>query len=132
MKNLKSATRQVGDGKLPNKYWVSFYDDFLYFNQETEGFDWDSERTGRKPEGGTVRVFSTYGAAKRFFDAVPIESYYEGMEVKSKIIEDRLSGEVCEETLHETIRPIQEYHSDVYETLSYTMKEMKRRGVHFE
>ena len=28
------STKQIGDGKLPNKYWVSIANDFYYYNEE--------------------------------------------------------------------------------------------------
>ena len=124
----KVSTVQIGDGKLPNKYWVSISEDYLY-ESEAHCWDWASDRGGKdaNPKGKTLAVFSTYAKAREFFESIPIGEDYEGVMVRSKTIEDRLSGEIAEETSRETTT----LEADETENLEFTKKEMAKRGVKF-
>ena len=123
----KVSTRQIGDGKLPNKYWVSVCDDFMY-EHEPGSFDWDSDRTLSGVNSKTIAMFMTYRKAREFFDSIPLEQLYDGIIVKTKTIEDRLSGEVAREGLHE----VRHFISSFSEDLKFTMKKLKEHGASFK
>lgn len=90
----KFATEQIGDGKTPNKYWVSISEDYLVNNKNTNEFNPISEFRKGKYQGKTLKEFNNYEEAKQFADSLEIGSWKEGMEVNSIFIEDRLAGEV--------------------------------------
>jgi hypothetical protein len=123
----KVSTTQIGDGKLPNKYWVSVHNNFFY--ESKPGFwDWADERDGFKVEGNVVGVFSTYAKARELFDSIPAGEVFDGVLVRGKTIEDRMSGEVAEETGYEVNRL--EYMETV--DLEFTKKEMAAKKVAFK
>ncbi len=123
------STRRIGDGKLPNKYWVSISDDFLY-ESEPGTFDWNSDRDKKETHGKTIAVFSTYKKAREFFDAIDMGEWRDGILVNNKTIEDRLSGELTNETMQEIMRI--ELSPSSYEDLSFTQQTMSGKGVSFE
>ena len=124
----KVSTIQIGDGKLPNKYWVSVSEDYLY--EESPG-SWSlaSDRGGpdANPEGKTLAVFPTYAEARELFDSIPIGELTQGVLVRSKTIEDRITGEVAEETSREVVR-LEAFGT---EDLSFTKAVMGEAGVDF-
>lgn len=125
------ARKQIGDGKLPNRYFVSISNDYHYYNKETESPEWAGERDPNfKSEGGTIRVFNTYAKAREFVST--IGDYFENIEIKTITIEDRLSGQVFERSLSEREVTRIEYDNEEFETLGYTKEEMKKRGEYFE
>jgi hypothetical protein len=129
MKNVKKmAQEMVGDGKIPNKYFVSIHDDYLYYDKETDCWESASERDGRESQGKTLAAFSTYAGARKLFESIPLGELYKGILVRGKTIEDRLSGELTDETLREVIS----FESEEGERLDYTKGEMGRRGEIFK
>lgn len=121
----KISTRQIGDGKLPNKYWVSVHEDFLYLNGDC--WDWDSDRSNSKPQVKTLAVFSSYEKAMCYFNDIMLGEEIEGIVVRGKTIEDRLSGELADETYHEVKKLESLFHEDV----QFTKDKMKSLGVSF-
>jgi hypothetical protein len=121
------STRQVGDGKLPNKYWVSVFDDFLYYDTESGSWEWDSDRTREEAHGKTIAVFWSYAGARNLFDSIVLGEEHGGILVRGKTIEDRFSGEVCREVFQEvkTCEPFFE------ESLSFTKKKLEEAGQKF-
>jgi len=89
------STKQIGDGKTPNKYWVSISEDY-YCESEPGVMGWASDLgVVKPPKGGTIRVFSSYPAARQFIDGdLPLGEEYNGVVVNTITIEDRISGEV--------------------------------------
>jgi hypothetical protein len=123
----KVSTEQIGDGKLPNKYWVSVHNNFFY--ESKPGFwDWADGRDGFKVEGKTFGPFSTYAEARKLFDSIQAGELYDGIIVKGKTIEDRMSGEVAEETGHEVTR----FEYMETEDLEFTKKTMASKKVTFK
>ncbi len=123
----KESAVQVGDGKLPNKYWVSVHNNFYY--ESSPGFwDWANARDGFKVEVKIVGVFSTYAKARELFESIQTGELCQGVLVRGKTIEDRLSGEVAEETGHEVNR--MEYRET--EDIGFTQKSMAELGVSFK
>jgi len=91
------STKQIGDGKLPNKFWVSISEDY-YVVSEPGVMDWASDQgIIKNPRGKTLAVFSSYKAARNFVDNELPElgrEYDDGISVNTITIEDRISGEV--------------------------------------
>lgn len=123
----KISTQQVGDGRLPNKYWVSVHNDYWY-ESSPGSWDWVSDRDGFKAEGKTVGVFSSYEKARELFESILMGELYQGILVRGKTIEDRASGEVAEETGREVTRI--EY--DESEGLEFTKKRLSESGINFK
>ncbi len=123
----KLSTKQIGDGRLPNKYWVSISSDYLY-EAEPGHWDWDSDRSKKEPDGKTVGVFSSYAKARAFFDSIPMRELLDGVMVHTKQIEDRISGQLTEETDRETTI----LQSSETEDLGFTKARMSILGVSFK
>lgn len=130
----ESARKQIGDNKLPNKYWVSVSNDYGYYDSENNVVEWAGDFIkGFKSTGGTVAVFKTYAEAKKYI----AENFQLGMldpvhgAINRIAIEDRLSGEVYEES--RTFNPITCHVSeDAREHVTFTKKTMEARGVKFQ
>ncbi len=123
--------KQVGDGNLPNKYFVSVSNDYYYYDKETDCMEWAGERDPDfKSEGGAIRVFNTYQKAREFVST--IGDYFKNIEVKSITIEDRLTGQVFERTLYEREVTRIEYDVEGGEDIEFTKEEMRKRGEYFE
>jgi len=75
--------KHIGDGKIPNRYWVFHYDEKL-INKDGELVSNSEGET----EGGLLGEFKTY---KEALDCVNSKAYYPHI-----TIEDRLSGQVFE------------------------------------
>ena len=112
---------QVGDYKLPNKYWVTVHNDYYINNDGC--LDWASDTRKFKPFGKTIGVYSTYKKAREVFDGIEL-----GDKIRGKSIEDRLTGQLCEEVLEEkkTFEPF------FNEDLKFSQETMKKRGVLFK
>jgi hypothetical protein len=129
----KISTKQIGDGKLPNKYWVSISEDFLYYDNYQGAFTWDSDRNPEaNPKCRTIRVFKTYREARAFLDSLPMGGYYDGILVNGAEIEDRITGEVANRVLRETERTIKDYEFTDSEDLMFTKERISKEGGRFE
>lgn len=120
----ETARMMVADGKTPNKYWVSVGEDYYYFNDETGGLDWVSDKyTGYKFKGKTLKMFNTFEEAKEYADSIALNEKIDGVKVKNISIEDRLSGQVYEKT--------QQEEGGVFESsdIKFTKETEQKRGV---
>ena len=83
---------QIGDGKLPNKYWVFQYDEkFKRVKLEDGSISIEireEDDTGEQGKDNLIGEFKTYQEALKATD---------GAYLPHVIIEDRLSGEVFEQ-----------------------------------
>ena len=96
------ATAMVGDGKTPNKYFVTIGEDYYYYDEETGSYNWVSDKySGYDFKGKTMKVFDTYEEAKEYADSLALNSLVDGVKVKCVQIEDRLTGQVYERTQKE-------------------------------
>ena len=97
---MSISTKQIGDGKLPNKFWVSISEDYMYFDSETGSWNWISDVIDFKPKGETIKVFDSYVEARDFVDCNLFlgSEYCYGMFVNCVTIEDRITGQVYENT----------------------------------
>jgi hypothetical protein len=133
MKTKTSHKTLIGDGKLPNLYWVSLSNDYLYLH-DGNCLDWigDLLKDGFKSIGKTFDMpFDTYKAAKEFCDGLYLGMPFENFIINRINIEDRLSGELYEKT-----KVFNLYSGKIteqeYATTRYTEKAMKESGCKFE
>jgi len=93
-------TRFIGDGKLPNKFYVSVHEDYLFLEKEKdyEYWTWLSDAIDFKPKGGVVAVFDNYPEAINY--AVNMASFNVDYQANTITIEDRITGELYNDTLY--------------------------------
>lgn len=128
-------TSQIGDNKLPNKYWVSVFEDYYY--NEGNVYNWISNRDKDfKGNGKTLKVFKTYKEAKDYFNSISLRDTIQGIGVMGKSIEDRITGQLCEEVIVEAQTCLYCKHTreeDYFytEDLDFTKKKMAQKGINF-
>ena len=97
----KPITHQIGDGKFPNKYWVSYTNDYYYYQDGV--YNWASEELEFEPDGKTVqKTYDTFtdalAKANEYIAKINQDLDYSVPPKKNQIntvfVEDRLSGEV--------------------------------------
>jgi len=134
---IRSDRELVGDNKLPNKYFVTFVN-AEYICKEEDGAmhcDWDENIESR---GGTFAVADTYREALELLQSIYNDETWifpkgrDSFLVTSKMIEDRLSGVIAQENIHNYTRTIKERESEFYDDTGYTREEMQKRGAVFE
>jgi hypothetical protein len=100
------ARDMIGDGKTPNKYWVSVSNDYAYNHIDEEGVScidyigdivegWEEKYS----RGAMVGMFSSHEDALECANGFYIGQEYNGFTINRITIEDRLSGEVYESEL---------------------------------
>jgi hypothetical protein len=100
------ARDMIGDGKTPNKYWVSVSSDYAYNHIDEDGVScidyigdivkgWETKYS----KGEMVGMFSNYEDALGCANSFYIGQKYNGFTINRITIEDRLSGEVYESEL---------------------------------
>ena len=121
MRNYKNL---IGDGKLPNLYWVFHYDGKMRKVKNSDGSIRIEEiQENQKIDGECLGEFKTY---KEAIQCINEKAYY-----PHAFIEDRLSGQVfesccivCECCGHETF--------EYFEDTRYTKKILEESGLRFE
>ena len=134
MAKRKTYRDKIGDGQLPNLYWVSVSNDYSYVH---DGYyiDWIGDIIPSfKSIGKTItKPFKTYAAAKLYcdYEFTLGEKCDFGFIVNRINIEDRLSGGVYEKTqvFNPNVAKITGWKS---EDIEFTKEEMKKRGVKFQ
>lgn len=142
MKNAeKTAREQVGDGKLPNRYWVCIHSDWLEQSKEHE-YESARDLHPDMPAGKESKTFGPYatfrGAIKKAEELIQQEIGEPGLgDYQMVTIEDRISGTIWEGTY-----TVYKKQQGIYEILvfdfgrnddsQYTRDEMAERGVEFE
>ena len=125
------STKQIGDGKLPNKFWVSISEDYLFFDEESKAWHWVSDVfKSFQPKGETVAVLPTYRGAREYIDsyfAMGCE-YGPGITVNCITIEDRISGELYSSVYHLNPADPISISYETHEDLSFT----KERDPNFK
>jgi hypothetical protein len=133
----KSYKEMIGDGNLPNRYWVSYSNDFLICKDGS--CDWVGDHIKFKSKGKTIsHAFKTYAEARafaqRFIDQMTDSPTRKS--INRVDIEDRLSGEVYECTIYAypTGGMLGGYHTKIEERedIGFTKKKMEERGFKFE
>ena len=110
------STSMIGDGKTPNKYWVSVGTDQYY--KDGNSLNWQSDVIGGKQKSKIVGVFPKYIDAFNLADSIKLGILFKGVIVNSVRIEDRLSGEVYFRT-----------YLDSHWDIGFTEKKEKELGV---
>ena len=109
--------KQIGDGKLPNNYWVFHYD------EKATRKDSEINFPDTKCDGGLVGEYKTY---KEALEAVDNKAYLPHI-----VIEDRLTGVVFESLC--IVCPC--CNKEDYETnedIKFTKDTMEKKGLKFE
>jgi len=114
--------KMVGDGNLPNVYWVSFSNYYYVENEDGDMVSIDEIDPDFKGDGGVVAVFSTFRDAMNYID-----KYQSDIHV---MVEDRLTGVIWESYKYERIETVE--HWDIIDDTAWTKKHMKEMGVEFE
>ena len=121
------TSRNIGDGKFPNLYWVSYTND--YFILQDNYFEWASEGGNFKVTGKTIGPFKTFKKAKERVMELTEVYLSEISDVNFISIEDRLSGEVYSIGIYVT--PLRSKVEEEY-SLEFTKRVMKEHGYEFE
>lgn len=99
--SIRNYKNIIGDGKTPNKYFVSISNDYMYVHTEDyhSMIDWIGDLIPSfKSKGKMFKAFTTYHEAKSFCDDMYIGQTIDGIIVNRITIEDRLTGELYEKT----------------------------------
>jgi len=120
----KSYQKTIGDGKLPNFYWVFHYDEKMKRIKNEDGsISIEPIEAGENATGGCLGRFKTYREARTCVDR---DAFYSHI-----FIEDRLSGQVFESycVVCECCGHV-EWES--FEDTTYTKEELEAKGLKFE
>ena len=66
MKDKKIDTSEIGDFQLPNKFWVSVSEDYLYYEEKSNCWTWIGDIIDFNPKGETLKCFNTYNMALQY------------------------------------------------------------------
>lgn len=120
---MKIYQKQIGDGKLPNKYFVFQYNQKYKRVQNEEGISLELIEEDLKNKNSYLGWFKTYQEA---LECVDSKSY-----LSNVIIEDRISGQVfeqmcivCQECGKEEWKTFQD--------IKYTKEELEKKGIEFK
>ena len=92
MKDKKIDTSEIGDFQLPNKFWVSVSEDYLYYEEKSNYWTWIGDIIDFNPKGETLKCFNTYNMALQY--AQGSAEFDVDYCANTITIEDRMSGEV--------------------------------------
>ena len=125
------STKEIGDFKTPNRYWVSISED--YYIQNKDCLDWISGTLKglTEPKGKTIKVFPSYKMARGWIDNnLYLGMDYDGIKVNCITVEDRLSGQVYEyiKAFYPSTAKVEE---DQFTDTRFTEEEMAKRGLKF-
>lgn len=113
------AKYEVGDGKTPNKYFVTISDDYQILKPGTNELVSVNDLFGRQGDYKTAAVFDNYKDAKKYVENIIFGRKFDGIEVNSVQIEDRLSGQLY----------TNDKNHEKYEDLHFSINEEKKKGV---
>ena len=114
------STAQMGDGKTPNKYWVSVSSDYYIHDVRENTLDWASDVKGIKTAEKMMKQFDNYEEAKGYADSIELGSKVDGVEANTVSVNDRLSGEVYERSVGGL---------GIGEQIKFTIEQEKKLGV---
>lgn len=129
----KMERAEVGDGNLPNRYWVSIADDYYICATDSDGAmccDWKSEQLKTPVRAKTPRCCPTFAMALGFARSLPFGDEYKGVRILSIVIDDRISGMVWEKTRH-FFSETGTVHDEENDDTKFTRETMRKRGVRF-
>lgn len=133
------STLMIGDGKFPNKYWVSASNDFMICKKGV--CDWASETKNFEVKSKTFAKFDTFNEA---VDYLYEEFYFpddiDDAEWRNVFIEDRLSGQIYERSYY--VYPFSKkgilkhngYNIEIesHKDTEFTEEQMRKRGLEFK
>lgn len=142
----QSAREKVGDGKLPNMYWVGVSNVFLTNIQNPGSNDYEAScdvfaYTHQAPNGNLWGPFSTYRDAHAFLDKLtddmPWDNEYKEVQWNQVTIEDRLVGTIYEgiwREYYDTDESDEEPEAswDIIDDTRMVEEIMRERGAEFE
>ncbi|MCR4334565.1 MAG: hypothetical protein NUV47_02470 [Patescibacteria group bacterium] len=131
---MKSVNmNQIGDGKLPNKYWVTIHEDY-HIMIERGTLDWmSSYLKDFKPKGKTLPPVTTYKHARKIANEYYLGIEEDGIVVNTVSIEDRLSGQLYERSQVFNPKGTKKMHEhEEFEDTRFTKEKMKEKGYIFE
>jgi hypothetical protein len=120
MKTKKISTMQIGDNKLPNKYWVSICED--YYIQEDNCLNWISEKNLFEPKSEILGVFDSYKKAKDLAESIELSFDILGVRANVVTIVDRITGQ-----LYERIKVFDPLRARIYEERFEDLKFTEKR-----
>jgi hypothetical protein len=112
--------KHIGDGKLPNHYWVFHYDEKFCRNEDGE---LESNNDTELQKDSLLGEFKTY---KEALQCVDTKAYYPHI-----TIEDRISGQVFESIV--IVCPCcgkEDY--ETFSDINYTRDAIQKKGFSFE
>lgn len=138
-KRKTSGQAQVGDGGSPNKYWVQATNDFYICKEGS--CDWASDTFSLPPKVSKLSgPFATFEKAKEIADDVsggmwgraPIGTLY-----NTVVIDDRISGQVYEVSIHaypnkDDVMKGYHYETEEHTDTRFTEDAMAKRGEEFK
>lgn len=133
-----NQTQRIGDGKFPNKYWVSWSNDYLICKHSD--CDWASIVKGFTATGDTSGPFDTFKRAKslahKLMDKNSKNNIFSTPLNKNQInlvtIEDRLSGIIYEIVIEYWKDGDEEnYELTTRNDTRYTKNQMEEKGLKF-
>ena len=125
----KIPTKQIGDNRLPNRYWVSISNDYYYLNEDY--WEWIDTLSLFKSDGKTIARFNTFKEAMGLVGDLPFGEKYEDIQINHISIEDRISGQVYEKT--NNFDPLScSIHTTECDDTQFTKDTMEKRGKVFK
>lgn len=126
IKTKKISTSQIGDNKLPNKYWVSICED--YYIVEDSSLNWISEKNFFKPKYKELGIFKTYTEAKELAENIILGNGSYGLIANVVTIEDRITGQLYERI--KVFNPLRaSIYEEVFEDLKFTEKRLGKKII---
>jgi hypothetical protein len=128
----KISTTQIGDNKLPNKYWVSICEDYYISEKMRDNstcLNWISEKDLFKPRSIEIGVYKTYTEAKEMAENIILGLIQpEGITANVVTIEDRITGQLYERV--KVFEPLRARISEeVFEDLKFTEKRLGKKLI---
>jgi len=118
----KMARDMVGDGKTPNKYFLSISNDYDVL-EGSEIYGADEVLKKFKSQGKMIDVYDSYSTAKAEADSFVLGKKSNGVLVRRVTIEDRISGVVYERVKLLNLTTI-ESSEDEREDIGFTMDKL--------
>jgi len=135
-RKTKKEKPMIGDGKLPNLYWVLWSNDFYIC--ENGLCDWASGKIKIKPKGGSAGPFKTFKEALNYIERnifISPEPTEEGP--NSVFVEDRITGQIWEQSIYaykkDTLMgPAYNFEIETVDDTKFTREYLEKKGLEFE
>lgn len=129
---VDTAMAIVGDGKIPNRYFVSISNDFYKCKEGT--CDWASETEKINAKSKTLAVFNKFEEAQTILDEIEVgeADFFGDIEINNVRIEDRITGEVAEKGIEEWEVKRTDRTPFTRIDTAFTEAELEKRGATFQ